>query len=460
MPKAETFHPKEWYQHDPLNHGDSGFLHTAPHDPAPITNLLLESMESQGFPYNPDMFSAGKIVHGCGHAVRTVYNGIRSVATDFTDTAGNNLWIWTEVLVDKVNLETPESGVWQAVSVDVVHNKTSYTIRARKEIIISGGAYCSPLILLRSGIGSRSETKSFGIENKVYLPGVGKNLMDHLIVPIRYQVSQANLLNSPSDLEKEHVAWEKYGTGCLSSYPIGALAYARFDSRLQDSELWQGAHRHEGRDPMGLTSSQPNIELLCTESLVGFSYFGELDKPTFIITPVLFGQQSRGTVKLGAGDPSANPVVDVNFIDDPLDLLVVSEACALANEIVLQGAGTRDIVVVSCPPGAEEPKTRDEWVPYVKQFASTCKLLSFRYLFIMSKHTAYHPAGTCKMGEINDPTAVVDERLRVHGVKNLRIADASIMPLLNNGHPQLAIYAIGMKCADMLKEDADDNARL
>jgi len=182
--KAETFHPKEWFKHDEKNHGTDGPLHTSPFDAAPITHLLLDSMESQGMPKKPDMFTTGDTAQGCGHVVRTVYQGLRSTAADYVTSAKGNLVVLTETTVDKVNL-TLEDGERRASSVGIINKEGAIkTVKAKKEIVVSGGAYCSPAILLRSGIGAKEEVESFGIESKINLPGVGKNLLDHLVHPL------------------------------------------------------------------------------------------------------------------------------------------------------------------------------------------------------------------------------------------------------------------------------------
>ncbi len=178
----------------------------------------------------------------------------------------------------------------------------------------------------------------------------------------------------------------------------------------------------------------------------------------------LFAARSLGDVKLKSVDPTENPVVDHKHLSDPLDLLVLSEGCRLANEIVLEGAGSKDIIKGSWPHHLTHhtQKDRCEWESFVKREANTCKSISpdLTPLTLSSETLAdhcilgYHPAGTCKMGNDDDPTAVVDAQLRVRGVDNLRVVDASIMPTLMGGHPQMAVYAIAEKAADMIKEFA------
>lgn len=145
----------------------------------------MKSYEFCGMPYDPDMFTTGKNPHGCGHASRTVWQGHRSTGADYITKSHRreNVTIKTKTLVDKVILERQDnSSVLQAVGVKLVSaDGTNTIVRARKEVIISGGAYCSPAILLRSGIGAKDEVERFGIASEIDLPGVGKNLMDHLV---------------------------------------------------------------------------------------------------------------------------------------------------------------------------------------------------------------------------------------------------------------------------------------
>jgi len=323
---------------------------------------------------------------------------------------------------------------------------TSRDIKAKKEVIISGGAYCSPTILMRSGIGGKAELAAHGIDCKADLPGVGKNLMDHVIAFIFYSTTKPNitidhLLYKPNALGEAYRQWKEEKRGPLSTFPFGAFAFARLDERLKSEPLWNSAPRQEGRDPMGLTPSQPHIEFWNTECYGGpkqFADFPDGDKShAFSIIAELFAPRSRGSVTLKSADPKDNPVVDHNYLSDELDVLVLSEACKFGNEIIMQGKGTVDIVDGSWPVKMSHHKhtTREEWVPYVKENATTC----------------YHPAGACKMGADKDPMAVLDAELRVRGVKGLRVADTSVMPLLNQGHTQMPAYAIGEKAADLIK---------
>ncbi|KAJ9647535.1 hypothetical protein H2204_000164 [Knufia peltigerae] len=449
MKKAETFHNKPWFKAEEDAHGYNGPLHTEPHDLAPISQLLLKSMESMGLPLVPDMFSTGETPHGCGHAPRTVHRGIRTTGADFVtnDQHKNNIDIVVETLVEKINFQEKD-GQLQASSVVLVDKAgTKREVKARKEIIVSGGAYCSPAILLRSGIGPKAELEQLGIKCLVDSPGVGKNLLDHLIVFAFYETEKEGLTNDHLVYHGDaamasYMLYKEKKEGVLSTFPFGAFGYARLDDRLKDEPLWKEAKREAGRDPMGLTSKQPNVEFFTTELYGGPKHYDQypIDKKhAFAMITELFSPRSKGTVTLKSTDPLENPIVDCNYLSDPLDVLVISEGCRLGNEIVMNGAGTKDIVKGSWPSNLTHHAytTREQWVPYVKEQGTTC----------------YHAAGTCKMGPTNDKMAVLDEKLKVRGVKGLRVADCSVMPSLNGGHTQMPAYGIGEKAADLVKEN-------
>lgn len=146
--------------------------------------MILDSMEDQGLPLHPDMFSTGETPNGCGHVPRTVYKGDRTTSANYFANKGPNLTIKTNTTVDRIILEKQTfPHELRAAAVKIIEKDgTEKEIKARKEIIISGGAYCSPAILMRSGIGAKSELESHGIDCQVDLPGVGKNLMDHMVL--------------------------------------------------------------------------------------------------------------------------------------------------------------------------------------------------------------------------------------------------------------------------------------
>ena len=173
--------------------------------------------------------------------------------------------------------------------------------------------------------------------------------------------------------------WRSQKTGFLSTFPFGAFAFARLDDRLAASPLWNAAEHAPGQDPMGQTPKQPNVEFFNTECYGGPTHLYNrvpLDhKSAFSMIVELFSPRSKGTVTLTSADPAGNPVVDHNYLADPLDLLVLSEGCRLANEIVTKGSGTKDVVKGSWPPELAAHHlytTQDEWEAFVKENAITC----------------------------------------------------------------------------------------
>ena len=253
--------------------------------------------------------------------------------------------------------------------------------------------------------------------------------------------------HDPNALENGRKQWKKDKTGCLATFPFGSFAFARLDDRLSaDNAEWRDLPREPGRDPMQLTSSQPNLEFFHTVCYGGPPEYTDFPKEgqfAFAMCCFLCGLQSRGEVKLKSNDARENPMVDHKYLSDKRDLLMMSEGVRFANEIVTTGEGTKDIIKGAWPPGAKHHlyKTNEDWQPFVQKYAST----------------SYHPGGTCKMGKEDDDMAVVDAKLRVKGVKGLRVTDCSIMPTLHSGHTQMPAYGIGEKAAEYIREAAQVN---
>ncbi|CAF3553534.1 unnamed protein product [Rotaria sp. Silwood1] len=183
---SETFHPAEWHQADLNIYGTDGPLHISMNSLAPISEKILESFIDSGFDYKPDMFVQGDY-EGVGHVGRTVYNGIRTTSADFIHKyEKTNLTVRTGVFVDRIILEknNEKERPYKAVGVEAHDdiNGQPIIIKARKEIILSAGAYNSPMVLMHSGIGWEKHLNEVGIDCKVNLRGVGENLQDHLRV--------------------------------------------------------------------------------------------------------------------------------------------------------------------------------------------------------------------------------------------------------------------------------------
>ena len=190
-----------------------------------------------------------------------------------------------------------------------------------------------------------------------------------------------HLLYNENAFAESYRLWKEEKIGALSTFPFGAFAYARLDDRLKGDSLWDNASREPGRDPMGLTPAQPNIEFFTTECYGGpkqYSDFPGENKQAFSMIAELFNPRSRGSVRIKSADPTESPIIDHNYLADPLDLLVLSEACRFGNEVVMKGKGTMEVVKGSWPPELTHHAytSREDWKSFVRANATTCKLLS------------------------------------------------------------------------------------
>lgn len=181
-------------------------------------------------------------------------------------------------------------------------------------------------------------------------------------------------------MQKSLAQYQENKTGFFSKFPFGAFAFARLDERLSNAGLWQKSSEQstaEGRDPMGLTKKQPHVEMWNTECY-GPKAYGEEpgnDKQAFGMITTLFGARSRGEVTVNSLDPTTNPIVDHKHFSNPLDLLVLAEGCRLANEVVIEGNGTKKVITGSWPEKLTHHtyKERAEWEGFLRKNADTCE---------------------------------------------------------------------------------------
>ena len=400
--------------------------------------------------------STGETARGCGHAMRSTYKGSRTTAADYItkDKERPNVAIRCDATVDKIILDRGAGGL-EAKGVEFLDNNGNrYKVYANKEVLLAGGTYNTPTIMLRSGIGSKEDLQKLGIPVQLDLPGVDKNLQDHQLIFMYYEISEPDLTDDarvnhdPDAWATGQKEWKEKKSGWLATFPFGAFAFNRLNDRLdKENPEWRALPRAPGRDPMGLTESQPNLEFFHTVCYGGPPEYTDFPKPgQFAVSVCAFlcGQQSRGYVTIKSTDPFEPPFADPKYLDDKRDLIMMSEGVRFANEVIMTGKGTKDIVKGAWPPGADHHtyKTNEDWQPFVQKYAST----------------SYHPGGTCKLGKKDDPMAVVDQYLRVYGVKNLRVVDCSIMPTLMSGHTQMPAYGIAEKAAEYIIQQNGVNA--
>jgi choline oxidase len=271
-------------------------------------------------------------------------------------------------------------------------------IRADREVILCAGAFDSPKLLLLSGIGPQEHLDELGIKVMLDLPGVGENLLDH-----------------PEGV----VMWE-------SSRPVPSISTQFWETglfvRTAPSVEWADLMFHFGTVPFDMNTVP-----------LGFPTATE----AFCMTPNVARAKSQGTVRLRSNDPKIAPQIDPKYFTDPdgHDEKVMLAGIHLARKIADQPAMKAWIRRELAPgPGL---KTDEELSEYARRTANT----------------VYHPAGTCRMGAVDDPLSVVDSQLRVKGMRNLRVADASIFPTMIGVNPCITCMMIGEKCADSILQE-------
>lgn len=382
-----------------------------------------------------------------------------------------NLEIITDALVTRVVLD----GVGDALTARGVEYRTAKgelaVAMAEREVVLSGGSIGSPQILLLSGIGPRAELDAVGVECRLDAPDVGKHLKDHLQVGLFFpapgagvSMSQVGLSMGPDALrapagplpadpadddalpeelkalkaeaERRVAEWATEGTGLVSSSMYDASAW--FSTGLGDE------HTHDAQIGLFACGYNPQIwqGLLRVDTEEYFddpSVRLDPDAESIIVLANPVQPHSEGEIVLASSDPAEHPDIRMNYYDDPHDMEVMLATLRRCLEVVDAWPGDREVGPWLVPPAlaAEHDHTVGD-VPSDDLLEDMARRYSF---------TVYHPTSTCRMG------SVVDEALRVDGVANLRVADASVMPTIVSGNTNAATIMIGEKAAEMVAAD-------
>lgn len=419
---------------DNTYHGRKGYVHVqyAPWRTA-VAAAFLESGRELGYDvidYNGDQQI------GFSYEQFTMLNGTRcSASKAYLRVRRMNLDIVPEATVSRILIN--DNHVY---GVEFTKYNRSYRIKARKEVILSAGAINTPKILMLSGIGPKSHLDELGIE-VVKDAKVGYNLHDHMgFLGLTFLVNQSvTLIAQNIETQEAIFQYAIKGTGPYSVAALNeALAFTRTkfatDDRPDLELIFRGGTLNMDNDESYRRASRvtPLIYDTLWKPLVG--------KEAFSIFPAVQLTRSMGRIKLKSTNIEDHPTIDPNFLDNQNDVEVLVEGIKLSMEIgkskAFQTFGT---------------KLDDTKIPGCELF----EFASDEYWRCAIRYLTYgfnHDMGTAKMGPATDPTAVVDPELRVHGVKGLRVSDASIMPDMPVGHLSATVYMIAEKAADMIKQ--------
>ena len=377
----------------------------------PIFAAWIEAGRSQGHPVTEDY--NGPNQEGFGRSQYTIRDGRRSSsARAFLRPARSrpNLTVLTRANAARVMMNGN-----RAVGVVFQQKGKMQEARADREVILSAGAFKTPQLLMLSGIGPAAHLKEIGITPLVDLP-VGENLQDHLGVWISYRRQGNGTFHAAMRFDRIAASMIQaylFGTGPATIVPGGLHAFIKTSPELE----------------------VPDIEFMFhTVPAATGIWFPMLRPPYpdgYAIRPTLLRPKSRGHVRLRSANPQDQPRISFNFFDDPTDLPTLREGFKRAQEV---GEATAMAPYRSpeASPGAAA-RSDAEIDAYIKRFSET----------------AHHPAGTCRMG--SDDSAVLDPQLRVRGIDQLRVVDASAMPDLVSAHINACVLMMAEKAADLIR---------
>ena len=411
LPYFKKAEHNEIHQND--FHGQNGPLNVANirHKNKPVDDFVETG--SSVFGFNEDF--NGESQEGIGYYQTTQKNGKRCSAAKaylVPVLERENLTVLTDTNVNKILVNDSRATGVSCIGED----GEEFTLNATKEVLLSSGAFGSPQVLLRSGIGPEQEITKHGIEHKVDLPGVGKNLQDHIDYISVHKYKSLNLFGF------------SLGTIFLK-YPYELIKYLLIKTGMFTSTVAEAGGFIRSRNDITV----PDIQLHFAPGMVvdhgRESVWGTgLSCHTCLLRP-----KSRGEVTLQSADPKDDPKIDPKFLSHPDDM----------RDMV---AGYKKMMKVM----NKEPLSKYT-SGHVQRPVDLDNDEDIEQAIREDADTVYHPVGTCKMG--SDEMSVVNERLKVHKVSGLRVIDASIMPTLVGGNTNAPTIMIGEKASDMILED-------
>lgn len=402
---------ERWQEGENTWRGGSGYLGTEwAKTTDPLYPAWVEAGKAAGFPATDDY--NGRQQEGFGRGQYTIRDGRRSSsARAFLRPARGrrNLDIRVGVHVTKVVLQGTT-----ARGIECLDGGGPVTLTAEREVILAGGSFNSPQLLMLSGIGPAGHLKQIGVAPVVDLP-VGDNLQDHLGVWLMYSRPQPGEFHHAMRFDRMARAMVQaylFGTGPGTVVPGGLHAFVKTRPEV----------------------AVPDVEFMFRSApLKAHLWFPGIAAPYldgFGIRPTLMHPESRGEVRLRSADPRDPPRIHYNFFTVPTDMATLLEGVKRGRDVCMQPqlAPYRGKELMPGP----DVTTDAQFEAWIRKVALT----------------AHHPAGTCRMG--TDPEAVVDPQLRVRGVERLRIVDASVMPDMVTAHINACVFMIAEKGSDMI----------
>ena len=398
---------------DPDFRGDSGPLHvTEVSERNPLADAFVQAGVEAGYSANADYNAASQ--DGFGYYQVNQHKGRRWTAADaYLKPALKrpNLTVWTDAHVQKLTLEGRR--VTGAV---VERHGAAHTVKARGEVVLAAGAVQSPHLLELSGIGRPDVLAAVDIPVAHALSGVGRNYSDHFATRMNWRVKLPITLN-------EHTR----------GWRLGLSVAQYFLLRKGILTLGTGLAGGFVRSRPGL--SGPDVQYFFMHASYANAATRLLDSaPGMTIGVTQLRPESRGTIHIKSPDPAIPPAIRPNFLSTAADRDCMIAGMRIARHVVEQPA--LDVYRAHEMSPGPQVQSDEEWLDFARR----------------TGQTVYHPVGTCTMGQHAD--AVVDERLRVHGLDGLRVADASIMPCETSGNTQAPVMMIAEKAADMILSDA------
>ena len=383
----------------------------------PLSEAFIAGAVEMGIPRNPDYNGESQL--GINYAQRAILKGRRvSAARAFLHPVMKrpNLEVRTKVHATGLIFEGKRA-------VGIRYRKGGRSgpmmeVRARREVILSGGTFNSPQLLQLSGVGEPEFLKSKGIAVHHVLRGVGENLRDHYAPRVSVRVKNTTTINESSrglKLAAEIFKWCIGGKSILGLSPTQVYCFWKSDDALEASD----------------------IQLTFTPASYREGYQGQLElEPGMTSAPWQQRPESRGYVRLKSADPFEQPEIQPRYLTEETDRRVLVAAMRLARKL-LKSRPLAPYYDYEDFPG-DKVQSDDELLGAAKERGTT----------------TFHPMGTCRMGPDNDPTSVVDDQLRVRGLEGLRVVDASIMPMMLSANLNAGVMMIADKASDMIRGKA------